>query len=99
MTKCKEQEQTKQQKKQFKIGDLDLEDSDALSLDFEEEFQDRVIPHDTQNMELIVCCCRKHISHDETMKFKLKVNKSLDKNETDMMNTSLFQQREEGEII
>lgn len=100
MSQRKEQESTKQVKQQLKIGDLDLDDSDALSLNFEEEFQERVIPHDNQNIELIICCCRKHISHDETMKFKLKVNKNLKLDDNaDMMNIILFQQREEGEIV
>lgn len=47
-----------------------------------------------------MCCCRKHISHDETMKFKLKVNKFYqNENKTNLLDCTLFNQREEGIII
>lgn len=46
MNKRKEANQTNKKKNQLTLGGLDLEDSDALSLDFEEEFVQSVILHD-----------------------------------------------------
>jgi len=55
-----------------------LYDSDALSDNFIDKMETNIISHDN-DAKNIICCCKKTISHDETMKFKLKVNPELKK--------------------
>jgi len=57
-----------------------------------------IIPHDIAVQDNIMCCCRKSLSHDETMKFKLKVSKEYEGVKS-LLDCTLFNQRQEGELI
>ena len=53
-------------------GDSSDDDPWALDDDFEQFAKTDLIPKDVKPEDLIMCCCRKDIAHDETMKFTLK---------------------------
>jgi hypothetical protein len=84
-------------KEKFTLNGIDLDDSDLdCMLDFEDmEFQ---IGHDNKDSENIICCCKKDLMHDETIKFKLMPNKNLAEGK-DYLNCTLFKSREEGKLV
>ena len=70
-----------------------------LDDDFINMMHEDVVAHDPNN-ENIMCCCRKYVSHDETMKFKLKVAPQYQNTgEGSILDQALFKSRHAGPLI
>ena len=71
----------------------DLEDSDVM----DDDFMTDVILHDTKQDNLIMCCCCPEITHDETMKFTLKVSPEYEeKTRRSLLDSTLFKKQPDG---
>mmetsp|Transcript_23536 Transcript_23536/g.36235 ORF Transcript_23536/g.36235 Transcript_23536/m.36235 type:complete len:97 (+) Transcript_23536:2116-2406(+) len=60
----------------------------ALDDDFDENF---LVSYDQQETDNVMCCCKKHIPHDESIKFILKCDESN-------KNLILFNNRARGKV-
>ena len=67
-------------------------DSDDIDL-----MENGDITLDNNKKQCIMCCCKKDIAHDETMKFTLKYDKNF-QGSKDILNSTLFAQRDYGEL-
>jgi hypothetical protein len=56
-----------------------------------------IIPLDAAIDDLIMCCCKPDLPHDESMKFNLKVSKQFET--TSILDSPLFEQRGYGNLI
>jgi len=62
--------------------------------DFDEDFdfEDNLVAFDQKHEDSIICCCKKEIPHDESIKFILKADEQH-------LRTTLFKNRGMGQII
>ena len=56
------------------------------------DFEENLVAFDQKEEENIICCCKKDLPHDESIKFILKANKQS-------LNTTLFKNRNHGKLI
>lgn len=83
------------------LANLDFDDSDCLSDGYIDTMQQDIIAMDDKDDECIMCCCRPHEEHDESMKFTIKVSPEHVnyKNGEGILEQTLFKKQPLGELL
>lgn len=76
----------------YKDPDEKVVEKDPWAFDEDYDFEDNMVAYDQDMDDNVICCCKKEIPHDESIKFILKADATS-------LKTILFKSRKAGSVL